>query len=462
MDRIALGDAKTQFESRCPAFLADPAPALHSLRTASPVYFSDALGAWVVSRAADVTEVLRDRRNFTSVGSMTSRLQLEPDVIAEVGEDRAGLRNFLANTDAPRHTRLRSAVARGLTPRAVARLEGVATASARSLALRMRESIRAAGPRGVDLKTSFASPLAGPVMGELIGLPGDDLELVTQWVGDWFSLYRYRLTREEQLACARNLRAYDSYVTALVQRYEREPGDNLISDVLRGVTEGQYELSHREIVDIVANVIVGGLHTTASAVAAVTLRLLSTSGAWADLVTDPTGVEPAIEECLRLEGVSFAAVRTVTRPVRIGGVLLRPGEKVHAVSRAADLDPAKFQEPDEYRPSRENVRRHLVYGNGPHTCIGAPLARVELRCALHELVTVLPGLELVELGGVHEYLASPNHRQLRELRVTVRSPNSAPPPPGPSHARGARSSPPATPLPTPVGCQKSAWARELG
>jgi len=415
----SLADAVALFESRCPAFVEHPAEALGVIRSEAPVLWSDALNGLVLTRYDDVTAVLRDAETFSSVGTMTAHVSIAPEAVAILGEERSQLRNFLANVDSPRHERLRSAIAHAFTPRGVAGIEPRARDTARRLASDLAGAIEREG--AVDFIECFAARYPVDVVGAFIGVPVADRDDVPAWVGDWFRLYRFRLTTEEQIACAQSVRIYGAYVNDLIEMHRRMPvGDEptVIGTLVDGVTRGQIELSDDELADLVANLIVGGIHTTSSALGAVMLRLLSTTGAWQQLVERPDLIGSAVEECLRLEGIAIGGARVARHDVVLHGHPVAAGQMVRPVSRAADLDPAVFEDPLSYMPDRANVRRHLVFGHGPHVCIGAPLARLELTCAIRVLTESLPGLALAASHRT-EYLASPTHRQLARLLVSA-------------------------------------------
>jgi cytochrome P450 len=416
---ISVDEAKRQFEQRCPAFMEDPEPALQRLLADAPVYFSEAMGGWVVSRYKDVTAVLRDQRHFSNVGTMNAHVHICAEAEDVLGPHRAKLMNFLANTDGAQHDRLRAAIARGLSQKAVARVEEEARAVASSLATGLAEHL--GEPKAVaDLGRDYGEKFPVQVIGGLIGLPAESQQQVSDWVADWFNLYRFTLSEEEQVHCARSAVAYDEFVSELVEHYEQHRAENLICEVLDGIAAGEFELSRAEVVDAIANLIVGGIHTTAAMLSAVMLRFLSTGDVWAQLVACPEQIGPAIEEAMRLEGVAFAMNRVVAKEVSVGCENFEVGQRVYLNNRASDLDGEVFPDPCAYRGDRENARRNLNFGLGTHVCIGAPLARMELRVAVEELAARVPELRLAP-SNERRYLPSPSHRRLQHLLVQTSS-----------------------------------------
>jgi len=412
---VLLEEAKEAYESKTPDFVGSPNDALRKIVDEAPIYFSEQLGGWVISRRADVCKAMRDPEAFPNSGVMTAHLQLSDAALEILGES-AKLENFLGNTDGARHVRLRAAIARGFTPRAIGSLEPYIRETAAALADRFAALLQA-GTGPVDLKSEFAGLLPGPVTARLVGLPEHDVDFVVACVQDWFDLYRNELSEAEQVRCANSLNAYYRYVSTLIEGFRQAPAGNLISELVGEIDRGQVDLSEQELIDLVANLFVGGMHTTAGAMASIVLRLLRTEGAWAELREHPELVEGAVEEALRLEGVAFGGPRTVASETVIDGQELHPGERVYLLSRASDLDAAFFPDPESYCPGRDNAKRHLVYGIGRHICIGAPLARAELRIGLEELVRRVPALQLATGEGSVRYVASPTHRQIQTLLV---------------------------------------------
>jgi cytochrome P450 len=414
---MTFDEAIAMYESRCPAFVQHPEEALSVIQRETPIFWSGAANGWVVTRYDDVVGILRSASSFSSVGTMTSHVSISAAARDVLGPERSELRNFLANLDSPAHDRLRGAIARAFTPKAVAALEPHMTETARRLAEGLSQALT--DGEAVDFVSSFAAPYPTDIVGAFIGVPEADREVVPQWVAAWFQLFRYHLSDAEQLACAESVVTYTSYVHDLIAHHRNQPSSDrtVIGTLVAAVATGDLDLTDDELADLVANLIVGGIHTTSSALAAVMLRLLSTTGAWANLVTHPEHIPTAVEEGLRLEGIAIGGARFAREDTVVAGQQLRAGDLVRPLSRSADLDGSVFEDPLAYRPDRSNVRRHLVFGNGPHLCLGASLARLELNVAVRTLVEDLPHLHL---AAEHrsDYVPSPTHRQLRQLLVT--------------------------------------------
>jgi cytochrome P450 len=427
-DLSSLSEAKSLFESRCPAFLENPNQVLSRLIEEEPIYWSDESGGWIVTRYEDVSSVLRNADAFSNVGTMTSHVQICAEARAMLGEERSELRKFLANTDAPEHTRLRGAIARALTPRAVAQFESYAREAAELRARGLADLFAASPGAPVDFGACFAEPYPLDLIGRSLGVPPEDHHFVARWVGEWFDLFRFTLSADEQISRATSVAAFDRYVSKLIDRLRTESLDTstILGELVNAVDAGEFDLSDEELCDLCANLIVGGIHTTTSALLAVMLRLLTEPGAWSRLVADPDSIPNAVEECLRIDGIAIGGTRFARRDVDVGGFVIRRGQTVKTISKAADIDPAMFDDPMTFRPDRQNVRRHLVFGNGVHHCVGASLARLELTCAVRALVSNVPEIRVAREQRT-TYVPSPVHRRVERLLVCDRRPEAQAP-----------------------------------
>jgi cytochrome P450 len=418
---ITLDRAKEMFESKATEFVREPGPALRKIREQAPVYYSEQLEGWVVSRRSDIADVMRNVAVYSNKDAMISHVQLSP-AAAEILGDSAGLPNFLGNVDGEHHRRLRGPITRAFTPR---RMEAL-TPFIRQTAARLADSFaETLGEGPAEFRSGYALPLPAPVTARLLGLPDSDADFALACVADWFRLYRFDLPEDEQVRCAWQLRKFYEYVAELIDKFRARPVDNLICELVRDIDSGAIELSEQELIDLVANLFVGGLHTTANAMTAVLYRVLNTEGAWARLQADPASAAQVSEEGFRLEGIAFAAIRNAVSDTVLQGQEIRAGEQVYLLSRSADLDPEFFPDPDSFCPQRENAKRHLNYGIGPHICIGAPLARLEMAIGLEELAKRLPEIRQAKNVPAPSFLPAPTQRQLDGLYVELHPQHTA-------------------------------------
>jgi cytochrome P450 len=332
---------------------------------------------YLVTRYEDVREVLADHGRFSNVTlSPTSPLG---DPIAADQRDRATAGQLIA-FDPPEHTRLRRLLTREFTTRRMRQLEPRVV----EIVDQHLDATAAAGPPA-DLVATFAQPIPSLVICELLGVPyadRADFQYRTQRLLD------LSLTPEERQQMAREDR---DYLDLLVQRARKNPGEDLIGMLIR---EHDDELGPDELAGIASLLLIAGHETTANMLGLGTLALLRHPDQLARVRDDPAQVEPAVEELLRWISITHTAVpRTTTTEVELAGQTIPAGEMVMCVLSSANRDRALIEEPDRLDVGRR-TSGHLAFGHGVHHCIGAPLARMEMRIAFPALLQRFPGLAL--------------------------------------------------------------------
>ena len=364
------------------AVMADPYPIYRRLREEAPVWWSERLGFWALSRYADVL------RGFRDVEHLSSRCGVSLDRDA-FHDDAETTMSFLA-MDPPRHTRMRALVSKGFTPRRVAALEP----RVRALAVEYLEAARARGG-SCDFIGDFAGVLPMDVISELLGVPPEDRALLRTWADTM-------VHREEggsgmpPAAIEAGLRSIRYFADMLAER-RRHPRDDLTGALLEAEIDGD-RLSDKEIIGFLVLMIVAGNETTT--------KLLGNAlyHAWRhpdqrDLLrADPGLAGRWAEETLRYDPSTQALARVVARDVDYAGRRLREGEKLVLLVGSASRDPRAFPEPDRF-DLRRDTRKSLHFGQGTHFCLGAALARLEGRVALEEVLRRIPDFEVDEAGA---------------------------------------------------------------
>jgi cytochrome P450 len=236
----------------------------------------------------------------------------------------------------------------------------------------------------------FAWPLPLRVLGELLGLPEEDLPRLHEWGTDWLLLQQPG-PLERRLAHARGLVEMQRYFVAALEEREREPRDDLMGALVARRAESDPPLTLPEVAGLPLDLMVAG-HVTVTRAIGSALDLLFRRPELGRHLLDAELAPRAIEEILRLESPAQGLFRRTTREVRLGETTLPEGARVMVHFGSANRDERVFAAADELDPSREELGRHVAFGKGIHFCIGAPLARVELRIALPLLLERLPGL----------------------------------------------------------------------
>jgi cytochrome P450 len=225
-------------------------------------------------------------------------------------------------------------------------------------------------------------------------VPREDLADLHRWSYDWLRLQQATDSIDEQVACARSVVAMQRYFLEALRERAEEPRDDLMSDLVHAEIAGQQPLDEIEAMRIVMNLVIAGHVTVTRAIGNGVVLLLDHPSERERMLSDPGVVATAMEEVLRMESPAQGLFRTATRAVRIGGVDLPEGARLMVHYGSANRDEERFDEPARFDVGREDILRHVAFGKGIHVCVGAPLARLELRIAVPMLFRRLPGLRL--------------------------------------------------------------------
>ncbi|MFB7256685.1 cytochrome P450 family protein [Streptomyces nojiriensis] len=360
------------------AFNADPYPFYAALRTAGPVHRLVLGGerTWLVVGHEEARQAL------THPG--LSKDWLGSELFASTLPVQAVATSML-DTDPPRHTRLRRLVAREFTARRVESLRP----RVQQITDGLLDAMAARPDRRADLIASFAVPLPMTVICELLGVPGLDRERFRSWSGEIVA------PPDGVGADPRAVAEMTAYLFELVAAKAADPGEDLLSALIRTRDEDGGRLSPDELIGMAFLLLVAGHETTVNLIGNGVRALLAHPGQLAALRADPDGlIDGAVEEMLRYDGpVQHATYRFAATDLELGGVTITAGSSVLVALAAADRDPARFAQPG---PDVFDIRRtgpgHLAFGHGIHFCLGAPLARMEGRIALRALLERFPDL----------------------------------------------------------------------
>ncbi|GGK00044.1 cytochrome P450 [Pilimelia anulata] len=330
---------------------------------------------WLVSRHEDVKTVLGDSR-FSRAATVDAD-------IPRTTQWRTRGGNLMA-MDPPDHSRVRRLVAGAFSRKAAQRLRPRTTQIVEELV----SGMRAAGSP-VDLVEHFSAPLPVTVICELLGVPFAQWHLFRDFSEKMFG--GGAASAEEVGQATAHLEAF---LREHVAARRAEPRDDLLSDIIRAGTGEDAPLTEHELVSLGVTILVAGHETTATAIANHVHALL-TRGEWTDLAARPALVPTAVHELLRYVPIGGPETmpRVAVEDVEMAGTVVRAGETVFPVVGSANLDPAVFAEPDRLDLQRA-ANPHLTFGFGPHYCLGAQLAVMELEVGLGALLREFPGLRL--------------------------------------------------------------------
>jgi cytochrome P450 family 142 subfamily A polypeptide 1 len=362
---------------------------MHWLRRNAPVYWAEKSQVWVLSKFEDVLHVSKNPRIFCSGQGVRPGIPVRQGLIDE---------------DDPRHSQLRRLINRGFTPRMVGKLEG----AFREIS---RETLDAIADRGeCDFVDDVAVPLPLLLIAEMIGIRREDRMDFHRWSDAMMAGDGNFDDPEVMQKATQAFIEYSTYVTGIIEDRRRHPRDDLVSilanakdegilerfEIARtdvaGVEEEEYlDLANDELVMLLVILMVAGNETTRNALSGSMALLIEHPAARQTLIDDPTRIPDAVEEMLRFVSPVQSFARTVTRDTKIRDQEIREGEKVLMLYPSANRDEDVFEDPDAFRIDRKP--HHLAFGIGPHFCLGANLARMELRVALEELLRRFPDME---------------------------------------------------------------------
>jgi cytochrome P450 len=356
------------------------------MRAECPVRRDAEMNVWVVTRHDDVVRVVHDPETYSSANAVRLTTGPEPDEVKQVLAEGWSLTPNLTESDGAEHTRLRVAVNRVFTPRRVAELEPFIRSAAADLIGRFA----AAG--STDIIDDYAWPLPLAVMAQILGVPSDDVPLLRRWSHSWLKLSVGTAQVAERVEWARDVVAMQHYVLAILRDTSQVRDGGLISSLVGGRSENS--LDTVELMRIVMNLIIAGHVTVTRAIGNGIVTLLENPLQLAALRDGEVTAETMVEEVLRFESPVQGLFRTVTRETELGGRRLRPGDRVMVHWGSANRDERVIADPDQFAIMPRNGRNMLAFGRGVHACLGASLARLELRIAIPLLFDRLPGLRL--------------------------------------------------------------------
>lgn len=391
-------------------FLVDPYGRLAQLRGESPVFFDEELDHYIVTRYADIEACLMDRATFLAKNA--SAPVWTPNEGAQAILAAQGYRRVptLNNADPPRHAPMRRAVFANLSRPRLAALEPALRAKALDLVTAL-----VAKPVS-DLVTDLTYPLPGFAGLGLLGIPAEDFDLLKDW-SDGRALFTYgHLSAEDQVRVAHNVGAFWNYVEAFVARKQAEPGDDATSDLLRYQQEHAEEVTVDDVINIVYSLTLAAHESTTNAMGSMLRHLLTQRDQWERLLDDRSLIPNAVDEAMRFDGPIMGHRRVAAVATEVGGVPIPEGARIVLLFASAGRDPEHFPDPDRIDVSRANAEEHLSFGKGPHFCLGAPLARMEMRLALELLLDLAPDMTLLA-GQEFPYAENALWRSINQLLV---------------------------------------------
>lgn len=343
----------------------------------------------------EVLQSLADNRfsvDPRSVMSPEQRARLPPTL-----EEYRPLRESMLSMDPPEHTRLRKLIQPRFSPAMMEalrpRIQKIADDLLDAAERAAEERGESAPDRRMDLVEAFAHPLPVTVISDMLGVPAFDRAQVQHWAQSLVRADRIRVGEADEETRA-HLRSFFAYLRALIAARRGQAGDDILSQLLRAEEEGD-KLSEEEVFTTAVLLYVAGHVTTVNLIGNGVFALFSHPGELAELKADLGKARDVVEETLRYWGpVDFLSRRIAKEDLELGGRQIPKGEPLMVCLAAANRDPARFENPDEFDISRPDADRHVSFGKGIHLCVGAPLARLEGQIAFETLFRRYPELRL--------------------------------------------------------------------
>ncbi|GAA4951266.1 cytochrome P450 [Actinoplanes utahensis] len=370
-----------EYHLSTPEAMADPNAYLHRIRAESPLARLPQLGAHLLTRYADVSAALRDKR-MDSANMLRVLQRLTPAEQAELEPVRRAVEMWMGHAVPADHVRFQQLLKRYFTPATVDRLRP----RVREFTEELLDAVASKGE--MDVVRDLAYPLPANVIAEMLGMPISDREQLQAWSRDILPVFGdgdLASLREAQ----RSMLEMHDYLRAIAADRRRHPREDVLSMFMAAEAEGI--VTEDEAVANCVLLLFAGHETTANLIANGLVLLFENPDQLARLRADPDLTPQAVEEMLRCDGPAGVIGRVATEPVELAGHTVPAGEHVLLALMAANRDPEVFENPDVFDITRTR-NRHLSFGMGTYYCLGAALARMETDECLRILLRRYPDL----------------------------------------------------------------------
>jgi cytochrome P450 len=393
-----------------------------AMRTEDPVYFDEKLGMYLVSRFDDVVEVLRDPITYSDkMGYEAMYASGYFDEFKQILEREGG--GFFPDAikdDPPAHTRVRRLMEKAFTAHRVATLEPGITSVVADLIERLAD--KAAGGQVVDAVHEFAVPVTIRIICEQLGIAHFNADKIERWSMAVTAQIGRMQDREQMVANAKEICELQNFIIAEMKAREGKPREDMISDIVNAELEDGTTLTFEEAVSLIRALVIAGNDTTATAIRNLVL-ILATQPDVAKLlresVDDDRLMGRFVEELLRFAPPVQGLAKMTIREVELGGKKLPANAHLLVMYASGNDDETVFECPRQFDMDRGNLGKQVAFGTGPHRCVGAALARMEIKVAARELIKRLDKIELTIPLEQIEYLPTVATHTIKALPIKV-------------------------------------------
>lgn len=405
-----------------PIIQARPNDYYWTMRKEDPVHYDEKLGMWLVSRYEDIVTLLRDPETYSD--KMGYEAQYASGFFDEfktiLEEEGGGFFPDVIKSDPPEHTRVRRLMEGAFSAHRVKSLEPAITDIVSRLADQVVE--KAASGEVIDGVKEFAIPLTIAVICAQLGIEQYNGTKISRWSEAVTAQIGRMQNREQMIENARQICELQNFIIAEMKDRQANPREDMISDLVHATTEEDGQLTFAEAVSLVRAMIIAGNDTTATAIGNL-LFILATQPEIEqqlhDNLDDDRYVSRFVEELLRYAPPVRGLAKMTTRETELGGQKLPKGAHILVLYASGNDDEAQFNCPREFDLSRNNVAHHVAFGVGIHRCIGASLARMEIKVAAKELLKKARDFKLAIPVEQVAYQPTVATHQIAELPMTL-------------------------------------------
>lgn len=405
-----------------PEIQARPNAFYQAMRKEDPVHYDEKLGMWLVSRYEDIVTVLRDPLTYSDKHGYAA--QYASGFFAEFKEilerDGGGFFPDVIKDDPPAHTRVRRLTEKAFTAHRVASLEPGITKIVAGYIEKLID--KAAGDKVVDGISDFAAPLTISVICEQLGINHFNADKIQRWSSAVTAQIGRMQNREQMIENARQICDLQNFIIGEMKQREAAPREDMISDLVHAHTEDGGKLGFAEAVSLIRALIIAGNDTTATAIGNL-LFILATQPEVARTLQDSAGDERLlnrfVEELLRVAPPVRGLAKMTTREVELGGRKLPEHAHLLVLYASGNDDETQFACPREVNLDRGNLGSHVAFGVGIHRCVGASLARMEIKVAAREIVKRIEQIRLAVPVEQIKYLPTVATHSIQHLPLTL-------------------------------------------
>ena len=365
-------------------FVQNPYPFYDRARTTGDFFWWNDYGMACAVSHRTVHAVLRDRRMGRECPA-----ELAPDIPPHLQPFYDVEAHSMLELEPPRHTRLRALVLRAFTSRTIAGL----APDIRALCHKLIDDFP---DRPFDLLTAYAQPVPVVIISRLLGVPEDRADDLVRWSNAMVAMYQARRTPQIEADAITATNNFVSFMRGYIAKRRKTPTDDLISTLIAAEADGE-RLSEDELITTCILLLNAGHEATVHTLGNGTKTLLEHG------VTEIT--DASVEEIIRFDPPLHMFTRWVYEDVIIGDHTFKRGDQIACLLAAANRDPAAYPDPNRFDPTRKGAQ-NTSFGGGIHFCVGAPLARLELKIALEVLFERCPNLALEgapQYGDVYHF-----------------------------------------------------------